>query len=65
MSELDEWAAFVTEAIEIHEPAVDKLRRLAQVQRDLIRANELTAEETDGLLARVYEALPRDSRARC
>lgn len=57
MTELAEWDAFVSEALEIRETAEEKHRRLRQLQRDILAA-ELTQEEATTLLRRLYAAAP-------
>ena len=54
-SELAELHALVTEALEIHESAEDKQRRLRHLERDILTA-ELTQEQAVGLLGRLYAA---------
>lgn len=58
-TELAEWDAFVSEAIEICESAEDKQRRLRQLERDILLA-DLTQAESEKLLARVYGAAQMD-----
>ena len=62
MTDLAEWDAFVSEALEIRETAEDKRRRLRQLQRDILSAEELSTEESTALLRRLYSALPEQER---
>jgi hypothetical protein len=55
VTELDEWDALVSEALEIRETAEDKQRRLRHLERDVLLA-DLTLEESESLLNRVYAA---------
>lgn len=64
MTDLAEWDAFVSEALKIRESAKDKHRRLRQLQRDILGAEELSAEESTELLRRLYAVLPRERSAR-
>lgn len=63
MTELDELAALVAEALEIREPAEDKQRRLAHLERDIVTTEELTIEESDALIARLDAARTCGDRA--
>ena len=60
MSEMAEWSALVAEALTIQESAEDKQRRLRQLERDILLA-DLTAKESRGCWALVYDAAQMDS----
>jgi hypothetical protein len=53
MSELAEWEALIEEALRINEPDEAKERRLAQLQRDIIRSPALTPVEVSELMSRI------------
>jgi hypothetical protein len=57
MSELEEWAALVTEALQIQESDEDKERRLGQLARDIVRSDGLTAVESSELIVRIQTAV--------
>lgn len=59
--ELEEWKALIEEALRIREPSADKERRLAQLRRDIVRA-ELTGEQVGELMARIQQGLEDGSR---
>jgi hypothetical protein len=63
MTELAEWDAFVSEALEIRETPEEKRRRLRQLQRDILSASELSIEQSTALLSRL-PAMPEEDRVR-
>jgi hypothetical protein len=55
MTDVAEWDALISEALEIEETAEDRERRLRHLERDILTAG-LPPKDTADLVARLYAA---------